>query len=53
MSVFIQDVIDLTTDLIHAAPGSSNEAESETVPEDIVRWSIGDACEAIYSEDGL
>ncbi|XP_071804893.1 survival of motor neuron-related-splicing factor 30-like [Asterias amurensis] len=52
----LQDVIDLTTDLVQAAPGSSEPQEEETADpaaDEITRWNVGDRCEAIYSVDGL
>ncbi|XP_038051642.1 survival of motor neuron-related-splicing factor 30-like [Patiria miniata] len=52
----LQDVIELTQDLIQAGPGSKGEtveAESETAETTVASWDVGDPCQAIYSQDGL
>ncbi|XP_033099419.1 survival of motor neuron-related-splicing factor 30-like [Anneissia japonica] len=46
----LQEVIDLTLDLIKAAPEVTQEEDS-VIP--LQKWNIGDRCLAMYEEDGL
>ncbi|XP_072029950.1 survival of motor neuron-related-splicing factor 30-like [Amphiura filiformis] len=61
----LQEVIDLTTDLLHAAPGKSSESTSVVTEEDeassssstperpVKDWLVGDKCQATYSQDKI
>lgn len=46
----LQEVIDLTNDLIKAVPGSS--VSEEEIKELKEKWKVGDKCQAVYSKDG-
>ncbi|XP_071947252.1 survival of motor neuron-related-splicing factor 30-like [Antedon mediterranea] len=47
----LQEVIDLTCDLITATPESVQQAETSVIP--LQKWNVGDRCLAMYDEDGL
>ncbi|XP_022091092.1 survival of motor neuron-related-splicing factor 30-like [Acanthaster planci] len=50
----LQDVIELTLDLIQAGPGAKSEGdEVEKEMTETSSWGVGDNCQALYSEDGL
>ncbi|PIK51396.1 putative survival of motor neuron-related-splicing factor 30-like [Apostichopus japonicus] len=46
----LQEVIDLTQDLVKAAPGSA--LTEEEIIELKEKWKVGDKCQAIWSKDG-
>ncbi|XP_071853780.1 survival of motor neuron-related-splicing factor 30-like [Apostichopus japonicus] len=46
----LQEVIDLTQDLVKAAPGSA--LTEEEIVELKEKWKVGDKCQAIWSKDG-
>ena len=45
----VKDVIELTLDLISAGSGTKDEPEEGEGH----TWSLGDSCQAVYSQDGL
>lgn len=48
--LYQQEVIDLTQDLVKAAPGSA--LTEEEIVELKEKWKVGDKCQAIWSKDG-
>ncbi|XP_002733799.1 survival of motor neuron-related-splicing factor 30-like [Saccoglossus kowalevskii] len=48
----LQEVIELTQDLLDAKPSSSTD-DSSITPSSNKLWNLGDECQAIYSDDGL
>ena len=50
---FLQEVIDLTTDLLTSQPAESASTTNSSVTVPVKqRWKVGDNCLAVWNQDG-